>query len=273
MADTDSDTNQLRAEISAAWKQLAAESEAKEPESIGDSDARLLQTVRLELDACREELAALRVEENMIPAAFTNLEQEIKRLEEAQLRIQSFIDWKHGFINAQVEGTSEVPSASMGTENDGLVPFHESIVRVGHVAVESTQLLIADPWIVHAFWKHEPVNNAQRFRDVYTQRVYEHRVDFHNPVDVIADVGMSVVEAVECGRLEKVEEIAPPFYTLSYNQISKANAAVEGGIGSELAFDDGAPGAGVSIPLADDGTFPVFAEIHDGRVSRIIIDF
>lgn len=277
MADDAENSAQLRAEIAELREQLAsAHAKLADEDEVGvavDANEEFCRLVEAELVECRDKLEKQRQAKTSNPALLELLLERVRDLETARAQIKAFIGWKRSFQLKVTQSEESSEPTSVSEDGEETPPTFE-FFPIGHVIVESAQLLIADPWIVHAFWKHEPVEDLQQFKDTFTGVVYQHRVDFHDFDEIVAVLGMSVTDAIDCGRLVRIVEPKPPFYTLSYNQISKANASASASVGRgvELAFDDGVPGAGVSVPLAADGTYPVFAETRDGKIVRIQID-
>lgn len=142
-----------------------------------------------------------------------------------------------------------------GTEDDGEVGDTEpmaslvsqaseiQVVLLGEVGVDSGQLMITDPCYIDDEWQN----------------------------DIAVDDGDTVdddpLSQVETGEANGNGEAVPPY---SY----KGAMAVTSSAGyGELAYKLGHPGAGVVFHTAwGDGVYPVYGELHDGRIVRAYIN-
>lgn len=115
------------------------------------------------------------------------------------------------------------------------------VVLLGHVAVDSGQLMITDPCYINGEW--DP--------------------DITGIDDVFGEESSPQVVA---GQKSIEEKNLPP-----YSYIGAMRTTLSTGYG-ELAFTKGHAGAGVVFATAwGDGIYPVYGEMHDGRIIRVYI--
>ena len=142
---------------------------------------------------------------------------------------------------------------------------------IGHVGVDSGQLMICDPCYIDSEWEHE------EFEDF---RVHEHKVtkerltfgkDFRNYEEVIPKYGKNMNQLLETDEWVDAERPASK-YGFSYNACAKATLSEQGH--GELRFRLGHPGAGIAFGTAyGDGLYPVIATYEKGVIKSVRVEF
>ena len=147
-----------------------------------------------------------------------------------------------------------------------------SVKLIGHVGVDSGQLLLCDPCYIDSEWEKED------FTDI---RVHEHKVtkdtltygkDFANYQEMIERYGKNMNDLLDSGEWEDVER-PPSKYPFSYNACAKATLSKDGY--GQLNYNLGHPGVGVAFSTAfGDGFYPVFAHYQaDGTLRSVEVIF
>ena len=146
-----------------------------------------------------------------------------------------------------------------------------SIKLIGHVGVDSGQLLLCDPCYIDSEWEKEDFQDLRRYQHKDTKDILQYRVDFRNyaePIDKYNGKNMNELNAT--GEWEKLpyEPAKNPF---SYNACAKATLSGNG----QLNFKLGHPGAGVAFSTAfGDGMYPVYAVYgDDGFLIKVEVVF
>lgn len=132
---------------------------------------------------------------------------------------------------------------------------------IGHVAVDSGQLLLCDPGYIDSQWENED------FTDI---RVYQHRTtkdkltfgkDFVNYEEIIDRYGKTMNQLNHTGDWEEIPR-PDPKHGFSYNACAQATLSDKRY--GELKFKLGHIGAGVAFSTAfGDGMYPVYAKYSD----------
>jgi hypothetical protein len=144
---------------------------------------------------------------------------------------------------------------------------------IGHVGVDSGQLLLCDPCYIESEWEKE------EFADI---RVYEHKVtkdrltfgkDFpHYEYPIDRYDGKTMNELIE--TLEWIDIDRPTsLHSFSYNACANATLSSEGH--GQLNYKMGHPGVGVAFRTAfGDGVYPVYAKYtDDGTLKSVEVVF
>jgi len=145
-------------------------------------------------------------------------------------------------------------------------------VLIGHVGVDSGQLLLCDPCYIDSQWEKE------EFRDI---RVYEHKTtkdkltfgkDFANYEEVIDRYGKTMNELNATGEWKEVKS-PPAKHSFSYNACAKATLSKDGY--GQLNYNHGHAGVGVAFSTAfGDGMYPVVAHyLDDGTLKSVEVIF
>lgn len=140
----------------------------------------------------------------------------------------------------EAEGLDD-PSEILEDENDDNVKIE--VVLLGEVGVDSGQLMITDPCYVDSEWQSQ----SEADEEWWSKKVPGH------------DDLVSLTARVEEKKLTP------------YSYRGAAEATLSGQYG-ELAFKHGHTGAGVAFATAwGDGIYPVYGELHNGRITRVYI--
>jgi len=144
---------------------------------------------------------------------------------------------------------------------------------IGHVGVDSGQLLLCDPCYIDSQWVKEDFEDFRTYQHKNTGNELTYRIDFRNyaePIDAYG--GKNMNELLETGEWEDIpgSKVIHPF---SYNACAHATLS-ENGHG-ELKFNFGHAGAGVAFSTAfGDGLYPVVAHYHaDGTLRSVEVLF
>lgn len=136
-------------------------------------------------------------------------------------------------------------------------------VLIGHVAVDSGQLMICDPCYIDSEWKHEEFTDVRVYKHKTRGETLQYMKDFPHYAEVIPQYGMDMNALLATGEWEQVEEAHQPEHGFSYNAACKASLSEKGH--GELNFDLGHSGAGVAFSTTyGDGTYPVYA-LYDNK--------
>jgi len=214
------------------WRDKALEFEKRSPEAM-----ELLLSERIKIR--ESEIARLADDKGKHEEALKQLQREKSSLETDLSRTRGFrlmlaLDEE----GPEGDGKQELVDA-------GLPPVSEiQVVLLGEVGVDSGQLMITDPCYIDQEWQRYDPSAALPKTAKDQERV----------------LGPG-------GPASDVEENLAPF---SYQGAMKTTLSAGYG---ELAFTLGHAGAGVVFHTAwGDGTYPVYGELHDGRVVRAYIN-
>lgn len=147
----------------------------------------------------------------------------------------------------------------------------ETSVMIGHVAVDSGQLMICDPCYIDSQWKLEDFEDFRRYIHKTTGDVLVYRKDFSNYEEVIPKYEMTMNQLIETG-LWKEDDKHVVKHGFSYNACAKATLSKQGH--GELTFELGHPGAGIAFGTAfGDGMYPVFANYDsEGLIKSVTVE-
>lgn len=133
---------------------------------------------------------------------------------------------------------------------------------IGHVGVDSGQLLLCDPCYIDSEWKKEDFEDIRVYRHKTTGDILQYRVDFPNYEAVIKEYGKTMNELNATGEWEREERYHAPQFPFSYNACAKATLSEQGH--GQLDYNLGHPGVGVAFRTAfGDGIYPVYATYDD----------
>lgn len=141
---------------------------------------------------------------------------------------------------------------------------------IGHVGVDSGQLLLCDPSYIDSEWVKEDFEDIRVYENKITKDRLQYRVHFENYSNPIEKYnGKSMNDLIKTDQWESVsldQEAINPF---SYNACAKITLS-EDGYG-ELKFNHGHVGAGVAFSTAfGDGMYPVIAHYMDDGTLRSV---
>ena len=143
---------------------------------------------------------------------------------------------------------------------------------IGHVGVDSGQLLLCDPGYIDSQWEKENFEDIRIYEHKTTKDRLQYRVDFPNYGAVIPKYNKSMNDLNSTGEWVSVDA-ANAKHPFSYNACSIATLSNDGH--GQLNFKLGHPGVGVAFRTAHgDGYFPVYANYaDDGRLLSIEVIF
>jgi hypothetical protein len=148
-----------------------------------------------------------------------------------------------------------------------------SIELIGHVGVDSGQLLLCDPCYIDSQWEIEEFNITRTYKNKITGETLTWMKDFSNYQEVLPKYGKCMNELNYSGEWEEIEDEIKTVHEFSYNACAKATLS-EDGFG-ELNFKHGHPGVGVAFRTAfGDGMYPVYANyMPDGTLKSVEVIF
>ena len=145
---------------------------------------------------------------------------------------------------------------------------------IGHVGVDSGQLLLCDPCYIDSEWKQEDFEDIRIYEHNVTNDQLQYRVDFINYQQAIQKYGgKSMNELLETGEWRERPGENLPKHNFSYNACAKATLSDDGH--GQLYYKHGHPGVGVAFSTAfGDGVYPVIAHYHsDGTLRSVEVVF
>lgn len=145
---------------------------------------------------------------------------------------------------------------------------------IGHVGVDSGQLLLCDPCYIDSQWVKEDFEDFRTYQHKDTKNELTYRIDFGNYQQPIAAYDNKCMnELIATGEWEEIPDTKGPSNPFSYNACAKATLSEEGH--GQLNFKLGHPGAGVAFSTAfGDGLYPVVAHYHrDGTLRSVEVLF
>lgn len=140
---------------------------------------------------------------------------------------------------------------------------------IGHVGVDSGQLLLCDPCYIDSEWKKEKFEDFRSYQHKNTGVKLTFPLDFMNYLEPIeAYDGKNMNELLETGEWDKLES-TPAVHPFSYNACAKATLSEDGH--GQLNYNMGHPGVGVAFSTAfGDGMYPVIAHYMDDGTLRSV---
>lgn len=147
------------------------------------------------------------------------------------------------------------------------------IKNIGHVAVDSGQLLLCDPCYIDSEWKEEPFEDIRIYKHKTTGDTLQYRKDFGHYEEIIDKYGKNMNQLISTGQWEKYEAHTVKGHPFSYNACSKATLNEAGY--DQLYFSLGHPGVGVAFRTSwGDGYYPVNAVYDDnGQLIKVEVIF
>jgi hypothetical protein len=134
-------------------------------------------------------------------------------------------------------------------------------VLLGHVGVDSGQLLLCDPCYIESEWEQEDFTDVRVYQHKTTGDKLQYRVDFPNYGAVIPKYGKTMNELNATGEWEQIEDLTTE-HNFSYNACSKATLSKKRA--GQLNYKHGHEGVGVAFSTAfGDGFYPVFQNYDD----------
>ena len=145
---------------------------------------------------------------------------------------------------------------------------------IGHVGVDSGQLLLCDPCYIDSQWVEEDFEDFRAYQHKDTKNQLTYRIYFRNYAESIeAYDGKNMNELIATGEWEEVPDTKGAVNPFSYNACAKATLSEDGH--GELKFNLGHTGAGVAFRTAfGDGMYPVIANyMDDGSLRSVEVIF
>lgn len=143
---------------------------------------------------------------------------------------------------------------------------------IGHVGVDSGQLLLCDPCYIDSEWEKEDFEDLRIYQNKNSKEILQYRKDFPNFGTVIPEYGKTMNELIETGEWEEIKThpVVNPF---SYNACAKATLSEDGH--GQLNYKHGHSGVGVAFSTAfGDGYYPVMAHYTtDGTLRSVEVVF
>jgi len=138
-------------------------------------------------------------------------------------------------------------------------------IYLGHVAVDSGQLMVTDPSYVRDFDSNN-FEDVRIYHDTKTQKDYQFGVDFQNYEEELID-GKTVNDLLAEGRLNQVA--SPPDNSYSYNGACHTTLNEDGG--GMLQHNGMYLGVAFSSGYGD-GRYPVYGYMNeDQRITKVEI--
>ena len=143
-------------------------------------------------------------------------------------------------------------------------------VLLGHVAVDSGQLMICDPCYIDSEWKNEDFEDIRVYKNKHTSKTLTYGKDFKNYEEVLPEYGKTMNVLLKEHDWE-ITESPKPKHGFSYNACAKATLSEDGH--GELSFKMGHTGAGLAFGTAfGDGEYPVYAHYdEDGVIVSVTV--
>jgi hypothetical protein len=147
----------------------------------------------------------------------------------------------------------------------------EKEICIGHVAVDSGQLMICDPCYIDSEWENEDFEDIRVYKNKHTSRTLTYGKDFKNYEEVLPEYGKTMNILISEHDWE-VADRPKSKSGFSYNACANATLSEEGH--GELRFKMGHTGAGLAFSTAfGDGLYPVFAKYDaDGNIKSVTVE-
>lgn len=135
--------------------------------------------------------------------------------------------------------------------------------KIGEILLDTGVLVVGDLISLKRI-KQTPHQVARQFLHHQTERIYTQGIDFQKFTDLLLD-GSNVNELLEKGVLT---ESKPSNDT----ELSSENIlnGLEAGF-KQIKFENGVSGKALAV-LSEEGFYPVYAEIDEHGVSKLVID-
>lgn len=145
-------------------------------------------------------------------------------------------------------------------------------VCIGHVGVDSGQLLMCDPCYIDSEWSKEDFTDIRVYEHKETKEKLQYKVDFPHYEAEISKYGKNMNQLVATGEWIDVPMTDSKF-PFSYNACSKATLSGDGY--GQLNYKLGHAGVGVAFSTAyGDGVYPVYAVYSAaGVLKSVTVEF
>lgn len=142
---------------------------------------------------------------------------------------------------------------------------------IGHVGVDSGQLLLCDPCYIDSEWKKEPFHDVRIYEHKTTKNRLRYGRDFANYEQVIPEYGKSMNQLNETGEWELLA-IPNAENNFSYNACCSLTLSEQGY--GQLNYSLGHDGIGVAFATGvGDGFFPVWAVYEGDELIKVEVEF
>jgi hypothetical protein len=143
---------------------------------------------------------------------------------------------------------------------------------IGHVGVDSGQLVMCDPCYIDSEWSKEEFTDIRIYEHKDTKERLQYRVDFPHYEAEITKYGKNMNELLKTGEWLDVPATDSKF-PFSYNACCKATLSNNGH--GQLNYKLGHPGVGVAFSTAyGDGIYPVYAVYSAaGILKSVTVEF
>lgn len=145
-------------------------------------------------------------------------------------------------------------------------------VLIGHVGVDSGQLLMCDPCYIDSEWSKEDFTDIRLYEHKDTKEKLQYMVDFPHYEAEIAKYGKNMNQLIATGEWDDVPMTESKF-PFSYNACCKATLSGDGY--GQLNYKLGHAGVGVAFSTAyGDGIYPVYAVYSAaGVLKSVTVEF
>lgn len=236
------------------WRDKAGDMEKQSPEAF---EKRLSDRIRIR----EEEIARLEKDQESSAEAAADVKaqkESLSRTLEQARGFQRMLELEQGDLG----DVADMEELFEGAELD--------VRLLGYVAVDSGQLMIADPCYIDSEWQKEPVRDIRRYVDMRTKDILQFGKDFTNFQEVLPVYGKSVNELIAEEMLVELPEDSDSNRNFSY---AGACAATNSEGYGELRFRMGYAGAGLAFSTAfGDGMFPVYGEMRGANIVRVYMN-
>ncbi|MFO0453032.1 MAG: DUF4241 domain-containing protein [Pseudomonadota bacterium] len=147
-----------------------------------------------------------------------------------------------------------------------------SIELIGHVGVDSGQLLLCDPCYIESEWEQEDFADIRVHQHVVTKDTLTYGKNFARYDQIIDKYGKNMNDLLATGEWIDVER-PPSKHKFSYNACANATLSSKGH--GQLNYKMGHAGVGVAFRTAfGDGVYPVYAKYaDDGTLKSVEVVF
>ncbi len=143
---------------------------------------------------------------------------------------------------------------------------------IGHVGVDSGQLLLCDPCYIDSEWEQEEFEDIRIYKHKETGKQLAYRVHFENYEEIIPEYGMTMNQLNATGEWEPV---AAPLAKKNFSYNACCDVTLSDKSHGQLHYKMGHAGVGVAFSTAfGDGVYPVYANYsEDGTLKSVEVVF
>ncbi|MFJ6002727.1 hypothetical protein [Arthrobacter sp. NPDC092385] len=218
------------------WRDKAQELEKRSPEFMERMLSERIQTRESEISRLAEDKGRHEEALTLLEREKANLEADLSRSRGFSLML-ALEEEEYAGDEEDVENEVESPASML--PQVGQI----KVVRLGEVGVDSGQLMITDPCYIDQEWQHDLAVDDEMLAKITSEQ----------PLDR--------------DRVDGDDQRLRPY---SYRGVMETTLTTGYG---DLAYRLGHAGAGVAFSTAwGDGVYPVYGEMHDGRIIRVYIN-